>query len=135
MGRRPTPLLLKIAPDLNFDEIEDILAIASAHQLDGLIATNTTLARPGLEGETESGGLSGRPLHARVVEIVRFINLQTKGKLPVIGCGGVMNVADAHRLMDNGAALVQVYTGMVYRGPFFARDLAFAMAWRQREWS
>jgi len=134
LGTRPVPLLLKIAPDLNFAEIEELLGIVTTYQLDGLVATNTTLARPGLEGETETGGLSGRPLNARAVEVVRFISLATKEKLPIIGCGGVMDSAGAHRLMDNGAALVQIYTGMVYRGPFFARDLAFALAWRQREW-
>jgi dihydroorotate dehydrogenase len=78
--------------------------------------------------------LSGRPLHPRVVEIVRFISLATKGRLPIIGCGGVLNPADAHRLMDNGAGLIQIYTGLVYRGPFFARDLAHALSWRHREW-
>ena len=81
----------------------------------------------------EGGGLSGHPVHAKVVEIVRFISLATKGKLPIIGCGGVLEPADAHRLMDNGASLVQIYTGLVYRGPFFARELAHALSWRHRE--
>jgi dihydroorotate dehydrogenase len=135
LGRRPTPLLLKIAPDLAFDEIEGVLAAVAEHQLDGIVATNTTVARPGIEGTTEAGGLSGKPLHARAVEVVRFISLQTQGKLPIIGCGGVMHVDDAHRLMDNGAALIQIYSGMVYRGPWFPRELAWAMAWRQKEWA
>jgi dihydroorotate dehydrogenase len=134
LGQRPTPLLLKIAPDLSFDEIDELLASVAEHEIDGVIATNTTIARPGIEGESEAGGLSGRPLHARVVDIVRFISLATGGRLPIIGCGGVMQPADAHRLMDNGAALVQIYTGLVYRGPFFARDLARALSWRHREW-
>jgi len=134
LGGRPVPMLLKIAPDLNFAEIEELLGAVATFQLDGIVATNTTVTRPGIEGETETGGLSGRPLNARAVEVVRFISLATKGKLPIIGCGGVMDSAGAHRLMDNGAALVQIYSGLVYRGPFFARDLAFALAWRQREW-
>jgi dihydroorotate dehydrogenase len=130
LGRQPVPLLLKIAPDLTFAEIDDLLGIVTTHQLAGLVATNTTIERPGLEGVSETGGLSGRPLHHRAVEIVRFISLSTNGRLPIIGSGGV----SAHRLMDNGASLVQIYTGLVYRGPFFARDLARALAWRQREW-
>jgi dihydroorotate dehydrogenase len=134
LGTRSVPLLLKIAPDLTFSEIDEVLATVAAHEIEGVIATNTTIARPGIEGSTEAGGLSGRPLHPRVVEIVRFISLATKGKLPIIGCGGVMGPADAHRLMDNGAALIQLYTGMVYRGPFFARELAQALSWRHREW-
>ncbi len=134
LGARPVPLLLKIAPDLTFAEIDELLATVAEHELDGVIATNTTVARPGIEGATESGGLSGRPLHARVVEIVRFISLATQGRLPIIGCGGILGPADAHRLMDNGAGLVQLYTGLVYRGPFFARDLAHALAWRHKEW-
>jgi len=127
-------LLLKIAPDLSFADMETLLGIVTEHQLAGVVATNTTLARPGLEGETEGGGLSGRPLHARTVEVVRFVSLQTNGKLPIIGCGGVMDEASATQLMDVGASLIQIYTGLVFRGPFFARRLAFAMAWRQREW-
>ncbi len=134
LGARPAPLLLKIAPDLSFAEIDLILATVAEHELEGLIATNTTVSRPGLAGETEGGGLSGRPLHPRVVEIIRFVSLATKGKLPIIGCGGVLEPSDAHRLMDNGASLIQIYTGLVYRGPFFARELAHALSWRHREW-
>ena len=133
-GARPVPLLLKIAPDLTFAEIDELLVTVAEHEIDGIIATNTTITRPGIEGETEGGGLSGHPVHAKVVEIVRFISLATKGKLPIIGCGGVLEPADAHRLMDNGASLVQIYTGLVYRGPFFARELAHALSWRHREW-
>ncbi len=134
LGRSHTPMLLKIAPDLTFAEIETILGIVDTFKLDGVIAGNTTITRPGIEGETETGGLSGRPLNARAVEIVRFISLQTGGKLPIIGCGGVMDEAGAARLMDNGASLIQIYTGMVYRGPFFARTLARSLVWRQRKW-
>ena len=134
LGSRSVPLLLKIAPDLSFTEIDEVLATVAAHEIEGVIATNTTIARPGLEGATEAGGLSGRPLHPRVVEIVRFISLATRGTLPIIGCGGIMCPSDAHRLMDNGASLIQLYTGLVYRGPFFARELAHALSWRHREW-
>ncbi len=134
LGNRPAPLLLKIAPDLGFSEIDEILATVAQFEIEGVIATNTTVTRPGLSAQTEAGGLSGRPLHPRVVEVIRFISLATKGKLPIVGCGGVMEPADAHRLMDNGASLIQIYTGLVYRGPFFARDLAQSLAWRHREW-
>jgi len=134
LGSHPAPLLLKIAPDLTFAEIDEVLATVATHEIDGIIATNTTITRPGIDHPTEAGGLSGHPVHARVVEIVRFISLATKGNLPIIGCGGIMCPADAHRLMDNGASLIQLYTGLVYRGPFFARELAHALSWRHREW-
>lgn len=134
LGSRSVPLLLKIAPDLSFVEIDEILATIASNEIDGIIATNTTITRPGITAATEAGGLSGHPLHARVVEVVRFISLATKGSLPIVGCGGVMCPADAHRLMDNGASLIQIYSGLVYRGPFFARELAHALSWRHREW-
>ena len=131
-GRPRRPLLLKIAPDLEFPQIDAALAAIAEFGLDGIIATNTTLARPGpFAAVNEAGGLSGRPLAHRATEIIHYVARATGGKLPIIGSGGITDVASAAEKLDAGATLVQVYTGMIYRGPFFARDLARALAARQ----
>jgi dihydroorotate dehydrogenase len=135
LGEETTPLLLKIAPDLNFEEIDDVLAAVDEWGIDGIIATNTTIARPGaFAGVGETGGLSGRPLHPHSIEIVNYISRATSGRLPIIGSGGIDDPATAGAMMDAGASLVQVYTGMVYRGPFVARDLARALSPRHSHW-
>ncbi|MCC5806954.1 MAG: quinone-dependent dihydroorotate dehydrogenase [Opitutales bacterium] len=135
LGHRPTPLLLKISPDLDFRQIDEILGVIADHEIDGVIATNTTIARPAsLARVGESGGLSGRPLHARSVEVVNFISRSTGGKLPIIGVGGIFSPESAGAMVDVGAHLVQVYTGMVFRGPFIAKTLARALAPRHSEW-
>ncbi len=108
LGSRSVPLLLKIAPDLTFAEIDEVLATVATHEIEGVIATNTTVSRPGIDGATEAGGLSGRPLQPRGVENVPFISLTTKGNLPNNGCGCVMSPSDAHRLIENGAAQIQM---------------------------
>ncbi len=131
-GRRRVPLLLKIAPDLTFPQIDRILAVVADLGLDGLIATNTTLARPGPFASAEqAGGLSGAPLRARATEIVRYLARATEGRLPIIGEGGITDAESAAEKLDAGATLIQVYTGLIYRGPFFARDLARALADRR----
>jgi dihydroorotate dehydrogenase len=125
-------LLLKIAPDLDFCQIDAALAVIAEFGLDGVIATNTTLARPGpFATVNQAGGLSGRPLRRRSTEIINYLARATSGKLPIIGSGGITDVASAGEKLDAGATLVQVYTGMIYRGPFFARDLARGLAARQ----
>ena len=130
-GRKP--ILLKIAPDLSFPQIDAVLATIAEFGLDGLIATNTTLARPGpFAGVREAGGLSGAPLRARATQIIRYIALATGGRLPIIGVGGIMDAAGAGEKLDAGATLVQLYTGLIYRGPFFAAEVARALADRQR---
>ncbi len=127
------PILLKIAPDLSWAQIEAVLAVISDHGLDGIIATNTTLARPGFFAMVnEAGGLSGAPLRHRSTEIVNFISRATHGRLPIIAVGGITDTVSAGEKMDAGAMLVQVYTGLIYRGPFFASELARALADRQR---
>lgn len=133
-GRTRKPLLLKIAPDLSFPQIDDVLAAVAEFQLDGIIATNTTLERPGpFARVNEAGGLSGRPLNRRATQIIRYIALATGGRLPIIGVGGITDAASAGEKLDAGATLVQIYTGMIYRGPFFARDVARALAdWQRR---
>jgi dihydroorotate dehydrogenase len=132
-GRGRVPLLLKIAPDLGFRQIDSVLQVIADHGFDGIIATNTTLARPGsLARAGEAGGLSGAPLRARSTEIIGYIHRATGGRVPIIGSGGVMDAAGAGEKLDAGATLVQAYTGLVYGGPFFARDLARGLAERQR---
>jgi dihydroorotate dehydrogenase len=131
-GRRRVPVLLKIAPDLTWPQIDSVLQVIAEHGLDGIIATNTTLARPGpFAGVNEAGGLSGAPVRRRSTEIVRYIARATSGRLPIIGVGGITEAAGAAEKLDAGATLVQVYTGMIYRGPFFAAHLARALADRQ----
>jgi dihydroorotate dehydrogenase len=132
-GQGRKPILLKIAPDLNFPQIDAVLTTIAEFGLDGIIATNTTLARPGRFATVgEAGGLSGAPLRQRSTEIINYISRATAGRLPIIGVGGIMDPVAAGEKLDAGATLVQVYTGLVYRGPFFATVLARALADRQR---
>lgn len=131
-GGRRIPVLLKIAPDLTWTQIDAVLGVIAEFGLDGIIATNTTLARPGFfETVNQTGGLSGAPVRRRSTEIIRYIARTTGGRLPIIGVGGITDTSAAAEKLDAGATLVQVYTGMIFRGPFFARDLAQALAERQ----
>jgi dihydroorotate dehydrogenase len=133
-GKTKKPLLLKIAPDLSFRQVDAVLAAIGEFGVDGIIATNTTLDRPGgLAAVNEAGGLSGMPLRHRSTEIIQYISRATDGRLPIIGVGGIGDAASAGEKLDAGATLVQIYTGMVYRGPFFACDIARALAdWQRR---
>jgi dihydroorotate dehydrogenase len=124
----PKPILVKIAPDLTEQAIADLLEVCLEHGVAGVIATNTTLSRSGLAptdvmiGE-QAGGLSGAPLAARAREVVAFVHRETSGVLPIVGVGGILSADDAVRLMDAGASLVQLYTGLIYRGPRLIRDI------------
>jgi dihydroorotate dehydrogenase len=132
-GKAQVPILLKISPDLEYSQIDAVLGVVSDFRLDGLIATNTTLARPGVFSRVaETGGLSGSPLRERSTEIVRYVSRATEGRLPIIGVGGITDVRGAAEKLDAGATLVQVYTGMIFRGPFLAAELAKGVADRQR---
>lgn len=134
-GRRPIPLLLKIAPDLSWSQIDAVLHAIQDHSLDGIIATNTTLARPGVFADVnEMGGLSGRPLRHRSTEIIHYIARRTEGKLPIIGVGGISDEVSASEKLDAGASLVQIYSAMIYRGPFLAARLARSLADRDRRY-
>jgi dihydroorotate dehydrogenase len=119
------PILVKLAPDLDDAELDDALAAILSVGADGVIATNTTVERHGIRSQlaAESGGLSGAPLHPRSVAIVSEIYRRTGGRLPIVGVGGIMSTEDAHRMLDAGASLVQIYTGLVYRGPGLVKEI------------
>jgi dihydroorotate dehydrogenase len=130
----PRPLLLKIAPDLTDAQLDDILDIARETKLSGLVATNTTIARPEtLRTPTPAvaaygaGGLSGRPLRARATEVIRYLHQRSQGSLPIIGAGGIHSAHDAQEKLAAGAALVQLYTGFIYEGPGLVRQINQAL--------
>lgn len=132
-GAGKRPLLLKIAPDLSWPQIDAALGVIAEFGLDGIIATNTTLARPGSFADVgQAGGLSGAPLLRKSTQIVSYISKATGGKLPIIAAGGITDAAGAGEKLDAGATLVQVYSGLIYKGPFFAAELARACGERQR---
>ena len=123
------PLLVKIAPDLTESEIEAITDIARKLNLAGIIATNTTVSRENLRTKiNEAGGLSGRPVREKSNEVIRKIYRYSSGKLPVIGVGGVFTAEDAFEKIASGASLVQAYTGFIYQGISFARDVNAGLA-------
>lgn len=135
LGVARIPIILKIAPDLSFEDIDAILSILEELKLDGICATNTTVSRPADRPEYEkTGGLSGKPLFEKSLEIVRYISKATDGKLPIIGVGGITDVRRSGEMMNAGASLVQIYSGMIYRGPFFARSIANSLIWRDSDW-
>lgn len=127
------PILIKIAPDLDWQDIKDILNLASNYNLSGVIATNTTIRRDGLKTnilketgksiKDEAGGISGLPVKQRSTEVIRFIYQETEGKLPIIGVGGIFNADDAWEKIIAGASLLQVYTGWVYEGPWMVSNV------------
>ena len=120
---QPKPLLLKIAPDLTQEQIDNVIDLAMEIKLDGLVATNTTISRSGLTTHDSrlttigAGGLSGLPLKQRSTEVVKYICQKTGGKIPVIASGGIFTAADAKEKIEAGASLVQVWTGFIYEGP------------------
>ena len=121
---REKPLLVKVAPDLSFEAIDEIVELAIARNLAGIVATNTTIARPDGTQQiyAEAGGMSGKPLRSRSTEVIRHIHTGAP-TLPIIGVGGIFSAADAWEKIQAGASLIQVYTGMVYEGPSVARDI------------
>lgn len=131
-GRR-VPLAVKIAPDLDREAIEAVGRALVRNRIDGAIATNTTLARDGVEGlrhGNEQGGLSGAPLRERALGALRTLAAALDGALPVIAAGGIMSGADAKERIEAGATLVQLYTGLIYRGPGLVADCAHALSAR-----
>ena len=122
-----TPILVKVAPDLSFEALDEILELAGPRQIAGIVATNTTIARPQSNDlavqkiYAETGGLSGRPLRERSTEVIRHLFRQSARKLPIIGVGGIFSAAEAWEKITAGASLIQVYTGLVYEGPGLAK--------------
>ena len=124
-GCSPKPLLVKISPDLDTSQLEDVLEVATDCGISGVIATNTTVERPGLESSkrAEEGGLSGRPLKETSTRIIREIYKRVGDRLPIIGSGGIFSAQDAWEKLTAGATLLQAYTGFIYEGPAFARKV------------
>jgi dihydroorotate dehydrogenase len=121
---QPKPVLVKIAPDLLDEEVTEIARVSQAAGVSGLIATNTTIARPTLRSPLqEEGGLSGRPLAKRALEVLRVLFRAVEGKLPLIGVGGIFSAEDAYARIRAGASLVQIYTGLIYEGPLLPRRI------------
>lgn len=129
------PIAVKLAPDLENDDILRCVDTLMLHGIDGVIATNTTIARKKVEGlkhAEETGGLSGAPLRERSTEVVRLVAEHVKGELPIIASGGVMSATDAVEKMEAGASLVQLFTGFIYEGPKLVADSVTAVAkWRR----
>ena len=126
---RQIPILLKISPDLNYSQLDELVEIAVKTGIAGFVATNTTVLRDNLKSpstkieEAGKGGLSGLPIRERSTEIIRYLVKKSDGKLPVIGVGGIMSAEDALDKLNAGASLVQIYTGFIYEGPFLVKKI------------
>ncbi|MHA8051345.1 quinone-dependent dihydroorotate dehydrogenase [Aquirufa sp. ROCK-SH2] len=124
---KPKPILLKIAPDLSDEQLDDVIEIVSETKLAGIIATNTTLSREGLQSPQdltkESGGLSGKPLNKRSTEVIAYLYKKSNGTIPIIGVGGIHSGEDALDKIKAGASLVQIYTGFIYEGPGLIKEI------------
>lgn len=119
------PILLKIAPDLTDDQLLDIIDIINETKIAGVIATNTTISREGLQSENkaEMGGLSGKPLTKRSTEVIRFLSEKSNKSFPIIGVGGIHTAEDAIEKLEAGASLIQLYTGFIYEGPKLIKEI------------
>jgi dihydroorotate dehydrogenase len=121
--KKTKPILLKIAPDLTNQQLDDIIEIVDQTKIDGVIATNTTISRDGLKTskaaveELGNGGLSGKPLGNRATEVIRYLSQKSNHSFPIIGVGGIMSEEDALEKLEAGASLLQIYTGFIYEGP------------------
>ncbi|MCT7989657.1 quinone-dependent dihydroorotate dehydrogenase [Laspinema olomoucense] len=137
------PILVKIAPDLEWEAISEAITVAQTYQLAGMIATNTTIRRDGLKTQTikltgnpvteEAGGLSGAPLRGRSTEIIRYIHQQTQGQMPIIGTGGIFTAEDAWEKITAGACLLEIYTGLIYEGPWMVRRILAGLVQKLEE--
>jgi dihydroorotate dehydrogenase len=119
------PLALKISPDIEAGQAVRIAGLLMQHRIDGVIATNTTLSREGVAGlphGAESGGLSGAPVRERSTAVIRRLAAELQGAVPIIGVGGILSGADAAEKIQAGASLVQIYSGLIYRGPELIGD-------------
>jgi dihydroorotate dehydrogenase len=138
-GPRSIPILVKVAPDLSWEALDEILALATPPKLAGIVATNTTITRPAChEARLQAvygkpGGLSGGPLRQRSTEVIRHLYCQSGGTVPIIGVGGIFDAADAWEKITAGASLLQIYTALVYRGPGVVREITLGLRNRLRE--
>ena len=125
----PKPILLKLSPDLNNQQLDEVIDIVKQTKIDGVVAVNTTISREGLVTDQNrvktigKGGLSGKPVRDRSTEIIRYLSKQSNKAFPIIGVGGIFTPEDAKGKLDAGADLVQVFTGFIYEGPFIARKI------------
>lgn len=132
------PILLKISPDLDEEQLDSIIEVMVELSIDGIVATNTTTSREGLSTDAEAvaaignGGLSGAPITEKAIRTVKYIHEKTSGNFPIIGVGGIMTEEDALAMLDAGASLIQVYTGFIYNGPLFVRRICKRILERER---
>jgi len=132
------PILVKVAPDLSFEALDEILELVAPRNIAGIVATNTTISRPQTNDSVaqqiynETGGLSGRPLRQRSTEIIRHLHKQTKGRVPIIGVGGIFDADDAWEKIVAGASLLQIYTSLVYEGPGVTRQIVSGLIERMK---
>jgi dihydroorotate dehydrogenase len=130
----PKPILLKIAPDLTPEQIDDVISLAKEISLDGIVAANTTISRDGLKTEKKevepigAGGLSGLPVKQKSTDVVKYIRERTNWDIPIIGSGGILSHKDAQEKFAAGACLVEVWTGFIYEGPFIVRIFASTLS-------
>ena len=123
------PVLLKITPDIGHSQVDEILNYALLSGIDGIVAGGATLSREGLDTKPEKlekigdGRLSGAPLFKKNLELVKYIHTQTKGRLPIIGCGGIMNPQDAAQMLEAGASLIEICSGLIYNGPSLVKKI------------
>jgi dihydroorotate dehydrogenase len=135
----PKPVLVKVAPDLSLEALDELLELAGPRKIAGIVATNTTITRPDTNDPKlrrvygQTGGLSGPPLRTRSTEFIRHMHKQTRGRLPIIGVGGIFDAADAWEKITAGASLVQLYTGLVYEGPGVAKAIVRGLQERLEE--
>lgn len=133
------PILVKVAPDLTFEALDEILELIKPRDIAGIIATNTTISRPETTDPklkqvySETGGLSGRPLRDRSTEVIRHIYRQTKGSVPIVGVGGIFDAADAWEKITAGSTLLQIYTSMIYEGPGVAKTIVTGLKKRMEQ--
>jgi dihydroorotate dehydrogenase len=123
------PILLKIAPDLTKEQLDDIIDIVNTTHIQGIVATNTTISREGLQTSDKeveamgAGGVSGLPVREKATDVIRYIHQRSNGKIPIIAAGGIFTAQDAKEKLNAGASLVQVYTGFIYEGPGIAKNI------------
>jgi dihydroorotate dehydrogenase len=141
-GKLPVPLLLKVDPDLDYPALDALLDVVHEQGIAGLVATNTTVQRPApfsasCAASTDanpSGGLSGAPLFPLALQRVRYVAQVTQGRLPIVASGGICNANQASQMLDAGATLIQIYTGLIYQGPGLVRTLVHGLKGRYGPW-